>query len=682
MSRSVVLRTLLGACLGCAGLVTSARATTPTSDPPAAVLPTITATVGVRGFSDPDSTPVVAIEVTSPRVVIGTVVVRTGEVSTARPIQVAAGVSKTVRLVSPSPPLLTGELVVELFDGSKLVTSTRLTPRAQNDVEVVGITEGLAARARDVPAQLPIAGNLGRAVFGLLPAELFDLGPGGVSQYDTIVAAAADLNALTDGQRSVLLGWVAGGGILVLDDGPDSAGLPAEWQPTSSGHRLAGFGLVLSRPGAATAGRWNDVVVASPPRAHDVGTPRWGWESDLDADLLRMSGLRIPPVGRVVVPLIAYSALASLGVYVLVRRLRRMTLSWVLVPALALVASGTLAATGGSFRAGARPAMATFVNCSAAGCDGLGRLLSYAERDGTVRTELPTGWQVENGLFRSGAGTTRLDRQDDGSGVLSQVIGLGQVAAVELRGVAPASTGIGLTARTAADGVSGTVRNDSGVDLTDVVAMSAVGLVVVGDLPAGASADYTIPDQGVRLIIPGGADIGPLVTTDAAGTERSSSIWNFVSERIALVSPGVVRVTGLADEWSGVVAPTARHRALLSAVAQVRATDGRDDADAVRISVVRSPFTLGSSGLEDLVLRYVMPADANRGGVSVDASKSAVEHLDVLVGDRWQQVPNTRGLTALPPGSARDGIVMLRVRRTDADGIQVPPSVSTTAGAR
>ena len=646
----------------------------------AADTPTMSIEVGVDGFADADATPVVTATISASRVLDGRVELRASDrVLASRAVQVAGGTTKTVYLVSASPAGFGAELTVTLYDGDRVVTTKSVIPRGRSDVEVVGVSPGLVARLDGLPDQVALSGSLGRAVFTELPPELADLGSAGLSQFDTIAVASADIAAFTASQRQALLVWVASGGVLVLDDAADVSWLPQAWKPGPAGWALAGLGVVRSQPGATTAQRWDEVVGPTSPRSIEIPNQFMsGFFDNADSGLLRIAGAALPSAGAVVVPLVVYAAVASLGLYMILRRTRRMTLAWLVIPALAVAASGVVYVAGRDWRVSGRPVAATMLDCSAGGCDAFARLLTIGRGQNPTITEVPSGWQQVGDPFEQSSRGGVTERMEDGSARLVQRLEAGQVGAASLRGPAPATQSrLVVTATATPAAISGTVRNDSGADLTDVIAVTSMGSATVGALAAGETRSFTLPTRPL-----GAADISVASSwVDPDGRPSpQAAIWWTASQRTALVAAGTIRVAGLAAAWDGLVSPSGIHVGVFSATAPIEPSGSPLPAAAVRVSAVRSPVLPFSTGLEDLVVRYLLPP-TTPPGIPLVLGVGAIPSVAVLIGGTWQSLPVTAGSVAIPPTAVHLGTVVVRVDRANVDQLVGLPLLSDRQGA-
>ena len=203
-------------------------------------------TAGIHGYADTGEHVIVEASITSDELIDGMLRVTTNNtaMTTSVPLELAAGTTKTVRVVVVTPFDNSG-LDVSVVDGGGRSLARKAAPvRVANDIELVGIMSQLFVRAGDVPEQVNLPSDTGRAELTKLDTDVLDLGQTALDAFDTIAASGSDLSSLTDSQRTMLLSWVDGGGRLLLDDDSANDLLPAAWAPGGAGYALAGRGEI------------------------------------------------------------------------------------------------------------------------------------------------------------------------------------------------------------------------------------------------------------------------------------------------------------------------------------------------------------------------------------------------------------------------------------------------------
>ena len=560
---------------------------------------TIDIEIGVNGHAEADDHAVVRARITADELVDGELVVSRGDESTSirQPLQVPAGTTKEVLLVVPSPSF-DETMQLDVRDGDRVVATQDVRVRTADDVERVGVLPRLVTRVGELPAQVTLASRTGRAEMAALPADVLDLGPIGLEAYDTIVGTGADLVDLEDSQRRALLLWVDAGGRLLVDDATRVDTLPAPWRPGPAGYSWAGRGRSASstvpRP-AAVGGDHRAVgrhVGTDGVRDRGVRQPGSGPR--------RTANVRLPSLVPMIITLAVYGLVIGPVVYLALRRARRLTLGWVVVPLVAVVTATGILVAGGRFRSGGNPAVATFVETSPAGAMAVSNTLIYKPSGGDVRIPTPAGWQLDVPvpMFSSDERSTPggFSAAPDGSGVLDVTLEAGQAATSTLR--RPAATrGLDVTAAvTADDRIAGDVVNGTDVTMHDVAVFVGDRAVDLGDLAPGATArPGTSPRPTSIARFSSRADqvwAAPFGERRPADQLAEFGIWGTASLRWELFPTGFARVVGWTDTLPPPVEPgdDTSARAAVSSLAPIDPAGQPVGAATVRAAIVRSPF--------------------------------------------------------------------------------------------
>ncbi len=451
---------------------------------------TIDGEVGVRGHAERGDHLVVRVQVTADELIDGAVVVSRGgggSVVVRRPVQVPAGTTKELLLITPSGAF-SDEVTVDVRDGGRLVATRDLRVRVDSDVELVGLLPRLVARSGEVPEQVTLPSGTGRAELAPVPLDVFALGPLALQAYDTIVGAGDDVAGLDDAARTALLVWVHEGGRLLLDDASGLDALPPPWRPGPAGYAFAGRGEVRTIVGAAAAGRWVDVLEPSGPAAGplDVGVEAF---AEPQRELAQRAGLRLPTLAPLVIVLAVYGLAIGPVLYLVLRRSRRLTLGWIAIPVLAVATAGGIVVAGDRYRTSGRAATATFVETSPPGALGLSNVLSFSRSGGTEDVGAPPGWLPDESTWWGVelGRTAVFTMNDDGTGVLDQGLEAGEVTTALFSGPLPAED-LEITAAVGPDGrIAGTVRNGTGITLHDLAVFAGNDAVALGPLAPGAT---------------------------------------------------------------------------------------------------------------------------------------------------------------------------------------------------
>jgi hypothetical protein len=317
---------------------------------PAAAETRIVAEAGVDGRYVPGEAIPVHVEVHADQLVSGELRITTRDEmgmgfessEVVVPVEVPGGSVKSYRFLVSDSLWQLPRFTVRLIDGDR--TLARDTVSLNHDVadELVGLLPAMSD-AVDAPERTDLLAAEGVARYATLDPAWLDLGREGLGLLGTIVALDADLAALSDRQRDELLHWVHTGGTLVVDDRAENpvSALPDDAQPVDGSHVRVGAGLVRLGDGAARAGGWEDLIYPTPATAAgqdgdamNMGMGGGGAMPVL-ATLSSDAGFRLPAGGSLVLLLGAYLLLAGPGAYFLLRSMRRATLAWLVLPALA-----------------------------------------------------------------------------------------------------------------------------------------------------------------------------------------------------------------------------------------------------------------------------------------------------------------------------------------------------------
>jgi len=346
-------------------------------------------------------------------------------------------------------------------------------------VNAVGLI-GLSASG----AQVQLVPEIGVASL----VELDDLSS--VAAFDTVVVSPAGLRSLADPELGRLLQWMAAGRQLAVagDPGSIDAQLPTEWQ--SSGNLVqAGTGLIRY-----IGVDWANAVPAGVSSATNSQMAA-GWFDPSSDELLNDAGFRVPGLGAMALLLLVYLVLAGPVTFIVLKKMNRQTLAWVVVPGLAVVFAVGVFGVGRVLSSGRGDAFATVVEVSPAGAFVTDSVL--IANDGRQTLQLPQGWILQSSGLSTGSGdvgapvivapkraTTELRFDiDTGSGGTAVLRGSSDELVESLTLVDVSLTG---------ETLSGIVVNATGERLENVTVLVGQRLVSVGVIEDGQRGEFLL----------------------------------------------------------------------------------------------------------------------------------------------------------------------------------------------
>ncbi len=631
----------------------------------------------VTSSFDPGDQLLVRVRVDAPELLEGRIEIRRAGNSLIVAEQITVTAGSTVELVMAAPAASDGSTTVTttvalIVDGDELDTDTvRFSHSA--DIDAVGVLPRLAMLAGDPPARVTLAGEVRRVELHVVDPAVLELGLAGFSQLETVAATSADLAGLSPTARDGLLVWLDHGGTLVLDDAAELGALPAEWRPGPSGYAFAGAGEVRVVDGLLSAGAWS---LAIPPTAlSGFESPRgFGAEVIIDPrlTLAERAGVALPNLTTILVVLVAYVVVVGPLLFVVLRRIRRLTTAWLVIPAVAALLAGGILVTGSSWRSGGRPTSSTTLEVGPAGGYAYVDALVYRRSGGTARLELPDGWQYSessSGWFWFSQGDSSVRRLELGGGAprLETDLEPGQITVMGVEGPTIGAP-LKVVAHAAAGGrISGTVTN-AGSFLLRSVAVFAVGDgVLVGDLAPGATAEFTLEDRLQPF------EFGSSVVTEVWPDERFAvgfrsspagsdlGIWSSYAMRRGdgLFPSGTVRAGGwLADQPSALGAELA-NATLVTSLGPIGAGEGPLSPSAVRRATIAGPWDPQNGQQQDAVTRFVVPPGTDQALV-LELSDGITDAQALDPDGKWVELEPVGGsdrLRTLPPELVERGAV-------------------------
>ena len=632
---------------------------------------TLDVTGGLRRWHDPGDHVVLAAEVSADELFEGRLEVALGSGSTvSKSVQVAGGTTKTFLIVTPTS-VEVAPLEVRLFDDDgNMQRRLTVTLRVAEAVELVGVLPALATQVGEVPQQVNLAADEGgNAQLDELSLEQMGLGSAALDVYDTIIGTTSDLRSLQPAQLDSLLGWLNRGCRLLLDDDDDLTALPSEWRPEGVTWAFAGRGEVRIVDGQASSGRWSAIIDPSGASSSEYAG-FFGISEQLGSvqqDLARRAGVRLPSMVPLLVPLVTYWLLVSIVLFFLLKSMRRLTLAWVAIPVLAALTAGSVLWYGQQWRSAGQPAFTAFVDGYPGGGDSTASLLAFSRDGGTVRVDLPAGWQSDSELawyFLGAPSNISPDIEAGADGSQLRVrLEPGQVTTANLRGPA-ADAGLTVEAGIVDDTIVGTVRNTGPVTLHQVAVFGPGGAQLVGTLEPGQEGEFEFRSGA----LPPGFTLANRVwdgTSDPTaedGEMAELGIWSNASIGRVMFPSGMVRAAGWTTERPSGISLPGGHTAttVVTTTAHIQPGNGPLPGAAVRWTMVRSPFTQ-FGGTSDTIYRYVVPPSINLNQPLVLQLPAGLPSIELWNGSGWIEAEPVKGLVSVPRTFLIDGVLMARV---------------------
>jgi len=626
-----------------------------------------------------------------------------GGVLVTVPVQIAGGSSKVFDIAIPGLTDWDRNIRVELVEGGEVLDVKRQSSVSPRYSELVGVTDALSGNIVPiVELQVPELGDV--RLFHLAAGRL-DLGRSALDTLDMVVTNAQDLNAQTPAARTAVAGWVRDGGHLYIDD-PAGVPIPGLDVPVpTDGEPVAfGLGMVRGTNGAAAAGQWDFLM----PTAVDREAGDRGFVSDLSGDanwfgsgmaneLARDAGVSLPGLRGLLIMLFVYVAAAGPIVWFILRKTKRQSLLWAVVPALALLFTGGVWIAGAELRGDTTDAHGTAVLVHESGATAESTFLVSSRNGGTRTVELGTGWAPSNGNeqnfepFPGANAGSSVIVEPLGDGVrLSSELDAGAYSTIQVRGPVPEyANALTVAATSGAKGqLEGTITNNLDVALSEVVVFADTAGENVGDLAAGQSVKFSInggardPRFGEPIEFQvwrdsmNGFDFGPFgqpIATEVSAVNMS--LWSgHLTSRVGNARPlGDVVAVGWARELSapgGVDIDTGR--TMLVTQSPIEAVGAMTNMTVSR-EMLRAPsempdgetfndfnndfngFIVGSAW------RFTPPAGADLGNLGLNLPRH-VETALLWDGSEWLDIEvNHDDLTAIDPSFYVEGSLYVKV---------------------
>jgi hypothetical protein len=662
-------------------------------------------TVGYGGYVQAGRPYPVRITVTADQLVSGTLRVTgtVGQNQTVQeiPIDAAGGSTKEYTVLAQSYLWEPGQVTVELVDGDDVVTSARGVGRDPQQNDLVGVFPG-AVRGELAERADTLVGDAVALLFPLAPDDLA-IGWGVLGPLDTVVATGDDLRELPEASMDRLLTWVGRGGQLVVDEpaGTDVPGLPDEWQPGDRTRAAAGQGEVALSGGSAAAGAWDELLLPSPVRSFNEADAYGQFGGffgggSIVSELGEDAGFDVPAVWWLITILGAYILLAGPVLWFILRRAGRQGLTWLVVPATAVVFTGVVAVLGAGLRESTQDAHGTIIEVNPRGSLATSAFLLSSRSGGEVGLSLPAGWAQTTAVGEDyyGGGTSVIRVAGDR---VSADLDAGGFAIMRAAGPARDFDGaLTVTAVSTEPGtVVGTITNNTDVELHEVGVFADLTGDNLGSLPAGATVEFELaggvaagfgeppefriwrealgPEFNGQPVPPAGDDDraeGGASTVNVGLWSEVSAMWG-ISGR----APGDLVVAGWTDELASPAVPDIRAGRTLLVTRAVIVADGDAGDMAGRRFVVRGPsgvpdgFPRGDNN-EYIVggqMRLLLPTEEDGEPLPaadlVLALPANQKRVELWVDGAWRELdiePKRAAVVALPPEAVVADSVFLR----------------------
>lgn len=631
------------------------------------------------------------VSVAADRLIDGQIVVtpRAGDVQVRRRIEVAGGASKALLVLFPTADGMVDleQVNVTLTDGTDEVATATTRLRSDGETDVAGVLPALLAQAPELPARVTLPGSQRRVNLAVVTPDVFAMGPAALDQLDSIVATSSDVAGLPPAARSVLFGWVNGGGRLLLDDADDLSVLPAPWRPDVAGYALAGGGEARLIDGAGRAGRWAELLDPAAATADQgfVGAPDFFVPPQ--TTLGQRAGVRLPDLNVLLIVLAIYVVVVGPIAYLLLRRVRRLTLAWVAIPALAVLTAAAVFVAGSGWRSSGRPTANIALELHPGGATALADVLLFNRGGGSTRLGLPAGWTMDEQLstfFAAPESVARTVEVEDATTTIEATLEAGQLVVLNASGPASDSDLEVVAAADGAQSVSGTVTNTGTRVVRSTAVLARGAATLVGDLAPGQQRPFAL----VGVTGDGATSVADRVWSDAelgigfaaATPGVDFGLWTSFSLRKGerLYPSGMVRVAGWVDDRpadldAGGVLDA---RTLVTTLAPIGVTAAEAvPAMAVRSTIVQfaaNPMT-GARG--EGIYRFLVPPAVATQPLEVELPSGLDDPRVWTPAGEWSELERREGSDAftVPAEAVRAGAVLLQVDASEEFGFGLDP---------
>jgi len=658
---------------------------------PASAETTIEVTTPADGrFEAGEPTPLI-VTIAADRAISGTITANfDGFRAGSQQIDVPGGSTKEIVFVVTTLPWGESGTLNFVGDNGDDSASARINLIQNRGDELVALLGDLATR--DIPATAELSVDIGQARLYAIDESLLDAGPEALSPFRHVVSTIDDLEALDPSRLAALEAWVAGdGGSLIVDDDPGTA-LPlagldgASALSTTTEQLRLGLGTVRFSDGAAATGSFDGLIRATPSRSRDQFP--WGGQFEgapTTPSLASDAGVSVPPIGALLIILIAYLVIIGPVLWFLLRRSRREPLLWLAVPAVALVTTLGVYGFGRSLRDASSSAHATIVAEIANTRSLSTQVLVTSANGSTEGVRLDPGWRpgrvgAPEFFFEQGSGPVQgvlidgdlvVDLPPGGAGVIG-------AEATMPTGTTDSAWQLDLSSEDGALAVSAT--NLTSHSLEEVMVVSGQGFQQIGSVEPGESIDVTLRQSGLpplandRFAESFWRNSDPFSSND--GASNPGLLMNWLGQHPTLRTPGFIFVVGWTrDEPSPL--DTSRGTSIEAGRTAFLTAQRIDDnlvfEEPYRMELLRGwqSDPLLDTPLErcedfPITLRMIPTAGLDLSDAVLDLSTRSVSAMDVWDGAEWQpaglaEAPEQRIIMTVPPPALADGELYLRI---------------------
>lgn len=474
-----------------------------------------------------------------------------------------------------------------------------------------------------------------------------------LSALDIVVSSPAALRTLTADEQSQLLTWVGSGGQLAIADEPGSINdlLPAGWQGPES-VILAGVGEINF-----VGIDWDDAV--PPPVSGTTTTSSFIGEFSGDSQALASdAGFQVPSIGLLSLVLLGYLVVIGPLTFGVLGKMNRQALVWFAVPVLAVFFGIVIVGAGRLLVSGRNDAYASVVTVTPAGSHVSSTLL--IADDGNQTIDLPQGWSARgNGMgpnsFDGGGGSSQLIISPSRTTTeLEFNIDTGSAAVVRVEGrTANAELPFAFTdLEISGDTLTGSVTNQSGVDLFEAAVFVGYNAMYLEQISAGETLPFTIEMQpagesafpetiewDVRLDFRFGFEEPQLDEAEDGVVNGAKWVEWRLDNFGSAVPDGVITAVGWSRELDEFSLVGGEGRTVLVQHAELP-TSAEVSSGQIRRTVPRAPSWPDIEGFgrefgEGVPSQFVRPVGSTSDNLAIEIS-GQVEELAFWVNSEWR----------------------------------------------